>query len=241
MRFNDSITVPEIAAGMDATVSNMESLVAAARCLIAAGSFGPAFGLSVMSLEESGKLHSLRTMCQRGGIPGIKRGQLWKAFRSHAYKSASGLMDTYGDDVRDDVQTIFELAVHHEATAGDVEAARQWSLYVDFEGDAREWILPFEFDEGSARSALAQAAAALQRAQNQRDAGLFSSEALELMRAVYEPFFRELMSASEPMSATDVANRVLPYHEDFFHRLKDGGILDPLSGIDLVPRRGRPG
>ena len=187
-----------------------------------------------MSLEEAGKLHSLRAMCQRGGIPGSKWRQLWSAYRNHGYKSASGLMDTYGDDARADVETILQLAVHHEATAGDVEAARQWAFYVDFDGDTRQWNLPSEFDEQRALSVLAQAEVVLHRARNHRDAGLFSVEALELLRTVYEPFWRELLSGSGPVSAEAVARAAIPYHEEWFRLLKEQGVLDPLSGVDLL-------
>jgi len=231
-RFNDSIAVTEIADGMLATIANMEALVGAARTLVEAGSFGPAFGLSIMSLEEAGKLHALRAMCQRGGIPGAKWRQLWASFRSHNYKSSGGLMDCYSDEVRGDPETILELALQHEAAAGQVEDARQWSFYVDFDGESRAWNRPHEFSRQKAHETLSLAETALQRAQNHRDAGLCSVEALEVMRAVYEPFWSELLASTQPVSATEIAKRAVPYHQEFYRRIADEGILDPLSGVE---------
>jgi AbiV family abortive infection protein len=233
-RFNDRLTVPEIAAGADATIANMDGLVTAARALTAASSFGPAFALSVMTLEEAGKLHVLRAMCQRGGIPETKWRQLWASFRSHQYKSSSGLMDCYPDDIRGDQEAILELALNHQATAGRVEEDRQWSLYVDFDPATRTWNRPSEFDRQRADETLAQAEVAVQRAKNHQGAGLFSVGALSLMRELYEPFFRGLLTRDEPVSAGEVAQLVLPVHREYFRRLLEEGILDPLSGVELL-------
>lgn len=233
-RYNDKLTIPEIAAGIEATIANMEALVEAARLLLDAGNAGPAFGLAVMSLEEAGKLHVLRAMCQRGGVPNAQWRKLWASFRSHQYKSSGGLMDSYSDDVRGDPETVLELALGHAESTDQVEAARQWSFYVDFDAATRTWNRPPEFDEQKALDALGTAEAVLQRNKNHQAAGLFSVGALELLRSVYEPFFRELLATDGPVSAGEIAERVLPYHREWYRRLAEDGILDPLSGVDLL-------
>jgi len=231
VRYNGPISIEEIASGIEATIKNMEGLVAAAHTLVAAGSYGPAFGLSVMSLEEAGKLHALRAMAQRGAIPGMKWRQLWSAFRNHNYKSSAGFMDCYSDETRANSDQIMELALQHEATAGLVESARQWSFYVDFDSETRDWNTPVEFDQRQTVEVLAQAEVALQRAQNHLAAGLFSVEALELLRIVYEPFFRELLVKDGPVSLSELASGAVPYYQEWWARLSAAGIPDPLSGV----------
>ncbi len=233
-RFRDAITIAEIATGLTATIDNMEGLVAAARTLIEAGSFAPAFGLSIMSLEESGKLTALRAMCQRGGISGTKWGKLWASFRSHSYKSSGGLMNCCPDKLRGDPEIMMSLAFEHAATAEQIEDSRQWSFYVDFEGETRTWNRPQDFSEQEARQALSLAEAALRRVKSHQQAGLHSFEALEVMREVYEPLFRELLASDDSGSAKEVALRALPYHQEYFRRISDEGILDPLSEVELL-------
>ena len=88
-QYRRSLTIEQVAAGMNAATANARRLAQDARALLASGRFPTAASLAALSIEESGKVVILRRFLTAG--PDDIKG-LWKEYRSHTKKNINWIL-----------------------------------------------------------------------------------------------------------------------------------------------------
>lgn len=160
-QYKGRLTAEEVAEGMRAAGRNAVRLVDDAELLLENGRFPSAAALSILAIEEAGKLAILRQISIDQGDDKA-RNACWRDYRSHTKKNATWLLPQLvaeGARGLDDFFPLFSKDADHPFL---LDKVKQISLYTDCLGDAN-WSEPLEVvDEDLARM-LVQIARVLSR------------------------------------------------------------------------------
>lgn len=145
-QFRSLLTAAQMAEGMRLALKNAARLAEDADSLLKAGRVPSAVALSILSIEESGKVSILRQMA----IAEDEKEwlQLWKAYRSHTKKNTLWI---FGELVQKGARNLDELRplVDPESDHPDIlDQLKQLCTYTDCFTKAK-WSSPEAVDVGS--------------------------------------------------------------------------------------------
>lgn len=162
-QFRDYLTPAQVAEGMNLALANATRLVADANLLFSHGRLPSAAALSILSIEESGKVSVLRQMVT-AETPKELQG-LWKNYRSHTKKNILWLLGQLvqsGARRLDDFKPLVDQASEHPEL---LDQLKQLALYTDcFSGP--KWSTPDQVDLASLTPYLLKMAEILARQRN---------------------------------------------------------------------------
>lgn len=142
-QFRGTLTAEQIAEGMNRALQNALRLAEDAATLLASARLPSSTALSILSIEESGKVALLRQMAVSGDQKEWQTN--WKAYRSHTKKN---LLWILGDLVRQGKTTLEHLGLvaDPESKHPDVlDNVKQLCLYTDCFTSAK-WSSPSEIE-----------------------------------------------------------------------------------------------
>jgi AbiV family abortive infection protein len=157
-QYRGLLSPAEVADGMNAAHSNAQRLVADAELLLRENRPASSLALSILSIEESGKVSILRGLAVAQSENEVL--PIWKEYRSHVAKNRLWpLIDLYlcGARKLDDFNELFKKDADHPFL---LDMLKQIALYSDCLGN-RHWSIPAEVVDGPLASHLLQVAKAL--------------------------------------------------------------------------------
>jgi AbiV family abortive infection protein len=128
-QFRGSLTAAQIAEGMNRALQNASRLAEDAATLLATARLPSSTALSILSIEESGKVALLRQMAISGDQKEWQTN--WKAYRSHTKKN---LLWILGDLVRQGKTTLDELSLVADPQSAHpdvLDNLKQLCIYTD--------------------------------------------------------------------------------------------------------------
>lgn len=128
--FDIVLTPQEICDGMNLAITNAHRLAEDAKHLFANNSIPSAFYLSILAIEEEGKVSLLRGMALLEDKKEIKN--FWNDFRSHTKKNAAWILverALQGARSLDDLADIYNEKSDHSKF---IESTKQQAIYSDF-------------------------------------------------------------------------------------------------------------
>lgn len=128
-RYSGKLSAESIAAGMNAAAQNAQRLATDAQTLFELGRYPTSASLSILSIEESGKISVLRELALATTAEARKVG--WRRFRSHTAKNVLWMFPTLvavGAARLDDFKSLFNESAEHPLLLDQV---KQISIYVD--------------------------------------------------------------------------------------------------------------
>ena len=142
-QFRDSLTAEQIAEGMNRALQNASRLAEDAATLLMTARLPSSTALSILSIEESGKVALLRQMAISSDQKEWQTN--WKAYRSHTKKN---LLWILGDLVRQGktkLEDFGEVADPKSEHPDVLDNLKQLCLYTDCFGGAK-WSSPSDID-----------------------------------------------------------------------------------------------
>lgn len=144
-------SVEEITDGMNAALGNARRLIRDAELLFENERYPSALSLSILSIEEAGKIPILRNLLT---CPNDRAKELWKDYRSHRAKNTAWVVPQL---VQNGARTLYGLREALNA-AGEhtaiLDILKQISFYTDFVGK-RNWTKPADvIDKNLAQTIL---------------------------------------------------------------------------------------
>ncbi len=153
--YSGPLTATQIVEGIAAAQTNAYRLIEDAKVLFQAKRYPTATALSILSMEERGKVIILKRLALSSDSVSLNKA--WKDYRSHRAKNAGWIIPNL---VRNGARTMQAMAVAVETGADHtavLDALKQVSFYTDCLGD-QHWSIPNEvIDEEIARSMIALA------------------------------------------------------------------------------------
>ena len=147
--YKGKLTPAQIAKGINAAKRNAKRLLDDAKLLLEAKRYPSAASLSILSIEESGKVTVLRSIALARNDKEIK--DCWKDYRSHTKKNVAWLLPqlvAQGARRLDDFQPLFDENSDHPYV---LDQLKQIGFYTDCLGNSH-WSIPEEvIDEQLAR------------------------------------------------------------------------------------------
>ena len=148
--YRGRLDASQVATGINAAIENAKRLADDASLLLEVGRFPTAASLSILSIEESGKVSILRALSV--AIDEKEVLSAWKDYRSHVMKNVAWILPqlvVQGARKLDDLKPIFSKDSEHPYLLDQV---KQLGFYTDCLGKAH-WTLPNEvIDEKLART-----------------------------------------------------------------------------------------
>lgn len=148
--YRGRLDASQVATGINAAIENARRLADDASLLLEAGRFPTAASLSILSIEESGKVSILRGLSVAIDYKEVLSA--WKDYRSHVMKNVAWILPqlvAQGARKLDDLKPIFSKDSEHPYLLDQV---KQLGFYTDCLGKAH-WSLPNEvIDEKLART-----------------------------------------------------------------------------------------
>lgn len=229
--FKGALSIQEIREGIDVCFRNATSLCADAGLLIAHERWPRAFALSISALEEVGKVIVLHSMVE---IPKSRPKvwkQHWQEARNHSVKTLYGRTRIWHDELYSQIGSqLLKDNLDEKLT----ERLRQGGLYVDFDQDGREWLIPNEITKEMAIKEHYQADKSIAQLNYYRQRGLFNIEWMRRRADICSPIYDDYDEV--PAYGTDRSKFFLELHElrrRFFCELVDQGVLDPMLPVEL--------
>ena len=138
-QYSGRMTVAQIAAGMNHCQDSATRLLQAARTLYKVKDYATSVSVSVLAIEEAGKLPILRRMLT--AVDDVEMRQCWKEFRSHCLKNGWAKFPACVNSTvqLDDFRCTVEATDENQK----LDDMKQLGLYVDCVGNA-EWVCPAE-------------------------------------------------------------------------------------------------
>jgi AbiV family abortive infection protein len=204
-QFRGTLTAEQIAEGMNRALQNASRLAQDAATLFASARLPSSTALSILSIEESGKVALLRQMAISGDQKEWQTN--WKAYRSHTKKN---LLWILGDLVRQGKTTLedLNLVADPKSEHPDVlDNLKQLCLYTDCFTSAK-WSSPTEIDLEELAPYL------LKMAQLLASAKVVNAKEVELWRKHLFPVKNEPFASQKGAVAAW-------YHEMKLHGLSD--------------------
>lgn len=137
--YRGTLSIPEIAHGINLAKANAQRLAQDARTLFDLGRFPTAASLAALSIEESGKVPILRRLALAKSEQEI--AVCWKHYRSHTKKNIHWTLPELfvaGARTLDEFRPLFEENASHPKT---LDLVKQLGFYTDCLGD-RNWSAP---------------------------------------------------------------------------------------------------
>jgi AbiV family abortive infection protein len=159
--YRGSLTVMQVADGMNAAIDNAQRLAVDARLLLGSERWPTAASLAALSIEESGKVAILRRFLTE---PPESVQVLWKEYRTHAKKNLNWILpDLVAKGARrlEELRPIVDGSSDHPQV---LDAVKQIGFYTDCFVEGR-WSTPSAVvDEALAKSLVATAEVLVPRA-----------------------------------------------------------------------------
>lgn len=155
--YSGRLTVEQAADGIAAALANARSLVADATLLLNHGRWPRCAALSILAIEEAGKVEILRALLFAGSEQEVK--EQWRFYRSHTKKNWMGAFLDFvtPSPTIEDFRGLFDPNAEHPQL---LDSVKQLAFYSDCLGKAH-WSIPIEvIDEAIARRLHATAAMA---------------------------------------------------------------------------------
>lgn len=150
--YKGKLTLQQIVTGINAAAKNARRLLSNAQTLFDGGSYPTSVALTILSIEESGKISILRELSLAKNESEI--GQIWKRYRNHHSKNAHWILsDLVAKGARrlGDFKPIFEKNSDHPYV---LDQLKQIAFYTDCLGKSR-WSEPEDIiDKELAKSIL---------------------------------------------------------------------------------------
>ena len=159
-QYRSGLTSAQTAEGMNRALRNAARLAYDADILYQQGRIPSAVALSILSIEESGKVSLLRQMALATDVKEVHT--IWKAYRSHTKKN---VLWTFGEMVRNGARTLDQLKplVDPMSDHPDVlDQMKQLCIYTDCFNNAK-WSSPDEVDVAALAPYLLKMAQVLAR------------------------------------------------------------------------------
>ena len=138
-QWKNSLKPDQIAEGMNAANKNARRLIEDAEILFDLNRFPSALSLSILSIEESGKVSILRELALAKNGDQVK--EAWKAYRSHTKKNIMWLfphLASSGANKLDQFRSLFDKKAEHPLLLDNL---KQIGFYTDCLGKAH-WSVP---------------------------------------------------------------------------------------------------
>ena len=152
-QFTGRLDASQIAAGMNAAMTNAQRLTDSATALLEKGDYPLAGSVASLAIEEAGKPSILRELAVARTQEEITK--CWKAFRSHTKKNVTWILpQLVADGARrlDDFRPLFDDDAEHPHLLDQV---KQLGFYTDCLGSGH-WSTPIDvIDKGLASSLVA--------------------------------------------------------------------------------------
>ena len=160
--YHGSLTVMQVAVGMNAATANARRLAQDARLLLDNKRWPTAASVAALSIEESGKVVILRRFltADKGEVK-----KLWKDYRTHKKKNINWILPklvSEGARHLEDFRSIVDLASDHPAV---LDATKQMGFYSDCLENIR-WSEPDRVINEALAKGLVNAAEALSPERN---------------------------------------------------------------------------
>jgi AbiV family abortive infection protein len=151
-QWKNSLKPAQIAEGMNAANDNARRLIEDAEILFNLNRFPSAISLSILSIEESGKVSILRELALAKNGDQVK--EAWKAYRSHTKKNVMWLFPSLvssGANKLEEFKSLFGEKADHPLLLDNL---KQIGFYTDCLGKAH-WSVPDQIiDKESAQNML---------------------------------------------------------------------------------------
>jgi AbiV family abortive infection protein len=140
-QWKNTLKPPQIAEGMNAANKNAIRLLEDAEILFNLDRFPSALSLSILSIEESGKVSILRELALAKNGEQVK--EAWKAYRSHTKKNVMWIFPSFVEDGAqklEEFRPIFDKGSDHPQLLDNL---KQIGFYTDCLGKVH-WSIPEE-------------------------------------------------------------------------------------------------
>jgi len=138
-RCGGRLSAKEAARGMNAAAKNARRLLEDAKLLLAAGRYPTAVSLSILAIEEAGKLSIIRSILSAANEKELKGA--WKRYRSHRAKNATWIMPLLAARGARTLWGFREVGNDDAEHTEILDALKQLGFYTDFVGE-RNWSEP---------------------------------------------------------------------------------------------------
>ena len=153
--FRGNLSPAQVAEGINAANANAKRLAENAATLLAAGRYASATSLSILAIEEAGKVSILRGLALARSD--AEAGEAWKDYRSHTRKNVAWLLPQLaaaGARKLDDLRPLFDEHAEHPYL---LDQLKQLGFYTDCLGKAH-WSQPAEVVTQELATSLVQTA-----------------------------------------------------------------------------------
>ena len=140
-QYMGSLTPKQAADGIAAAMRNAESLLRDAELLLEHGRWPRATALTILAIEESGKVPLLRALLLAKNE--AERREEWKAYRSHTEKNVLYILPQLvaeGARSLEDMRPVMDPESEHPEV---LDAVKQYGFYTDACGNCH-WSIPDE-------------------------------------------------------------------------------------------------
>jgi AbiV family abortive infection protein len=188
IQYSGALTSAQIAAGMNGAIRNATRLQQDAQRMLEADRYPTAVALSVLSIEESGKLRIFREMALARDNEELR--STWREYRQHTSKNQ---LWPFVESVAKGASKLgdFRRLVDPDSDHPHVlDQIKQISLYTDCLGNAR-WSVPEDVMERELATALVGVAKVLSASRE------VTPEEIELWIYYMRPAFRTTLEAME--------------------------------------------
>lgn len=137
--YRGNLTAAQVAAGINAAADNARRLCEDANILLTAGRFPAAASLSIIAIEELGKMAILEALAVARSDSEIK--ERWNDYHTHTKKNAHRIFNKLvekGAKKFDDLKAIFDKESDHPYR---LDNTKQIAFYTDCLGEAK-WSIP---------------------------------------------------------------------------------------------------
>ena len=224
-RQHGPLTVEEISKGLEACIDNASALVLDAEVLMQAGRPTRALTCLLVTGQELGKILYLQAMLTIGPNDADRWKQIWKAFYNHSSKASGGLLALL--DPNTSVSEVGQSAYLNSMLGGTAEQERNRTLYVDFDDRDRSWSAPIGNGSNMAGPLLHLTQQALAPLLSNRQVGLHSPIALEIIREVFtsNPILDvpDSKAPADPVILAKLLQESLDRNEIIGQRLRERG------------------
>src|SRR5712664_884488 len=142
-QYRSQLTSAQVAEGMNCALRNAARLAEDADILYQQGRIPSAVALSILSIEESGKVSLLRQMALATDQKEVQT--IWKSYRSHTKKNVLWI---FGEMVRNGARNLDQLRPLVDPTSDHpdvLDQMKQLCIYTDCFNNAK-WSSPDEVD-----------------------------------------------------------------------------------------------
>lgn len=153
--FRGRLSPVQVAKGINAANANAKRLAEDATTLLAAGRYPSAASLSILAIEEAGKVSILRELSLARSE--TEASAVWKDYRSHTRKNVAWLLPQLaagGARKLDDFRLLFDKDSDHPHL---LDQLKQLGFYTDCLGN-ENWSLPWEVIRQELATSLVQTA-----------------------------------------------------------------------------------